>query len=110
MAKMINHLKTFTRFQPNSLSTVNIHESIDRAIELLSDRLEAGGVSVSRQEDGSNAIVYADNARLKQVFVNVLSNAIDAAKENRQAPRRLQLSLTKMVTKQWCLLQTTATV
>lgn len=93
MAKMINHLKTFTRFQPDSLCTVNIHESISRAIELLSDRLETGGVSVSLKQNDRSATVFADNARLEQVFVNVLSNAIDAAKENKQEPPEVVIGI-----------------
>jgi C4-dicarboxylate-specific signal transduction histidine kinase len=79
MAKMINHLKTFARYQSDLLEEVDVTRAIDRALELLSGRLEAGGIEVIRRCPPQGSTAYADAARLEQVLVNILSNGIDAA-------------------------------
>jgi two-component system phosphoglycerate transport system sensor histidine kinase PgtB len=79
MAKMINHLKTFARYQSDLLEEVDVTRAIDRALELLSGRLEGGGIEVIRRYPPKGCKAYADQARLEQVLVNILSNGIDAA-------------------------------
>lgn len=79
MAKMINHLKTFARFQSDSIETVNVLESVDRALELLGGRLEQSCVSVRYAPHSDPVNAYADSSRLEQVLVNIFSNGIDAA-------------------------------
>lgn len=92
MAKMIKHLKTFARHQPNRLSAVNILDTIGRALELLSDRIEQGGVSVATSFSGEELTAYADSARLEQVLVNVLSNGIDAVSGSRNGAGQLTIT------------------
>jgi two-component system phosphoglycerate transport system sensor histidine kinase PgtB len=82
MAKMINHLKTFARYQSDHLEEVDVTLAIDRALELLGGRLEQGGIEVIRRHPSQGCSAYADAARLEQVLVNILSNGIDAASGN----------------------------
>ena len=79
MAKMINHLKTFARYQSDLLEEVDVIRAIDRALELLSGRLEESGIELVRCYPPNGCAAYADAARLEQVLVNILSNGIDAA-------------------------------
>ena len=79
MAKMINHLKTFARYQSDLLEQVDVTRAIDKALELLSGRLEDGGVEVVRRYPPEGCTACANAVRLEQVLVNILSNGIDAA-------------------------------
>jgi two-component system, NtrC family, phosphoglycerate transport system sensor histidine kinase PgtB len=82
MARMINHLKTFARYQSDLLQEVDVTRAIGRALELLNGQLEKGGIEVIRRYPSGGCTAWADAARLEQVLVNILSNGIDAAGEN----------------------------
>lgn len=82
MAKMINHLKTFARLHSENLVSVDLKACIDGALELLKDRLEKDNIKVTANFQTSSH-VYADASRLEQVFINTLSNGIDAARTNK---------------------------
>lgn len=55
---------------------VNLEAVVEDAILQLSDLAEARDVSLSLQRTGSLPRIMADRARLKQVFLNLLDNAI----------------------------------
>jgi signal transduction histidine kinase len=52
---------------------------IDEAVTLVAPRLEGGGLSVERCVDRDLPSVPADPTGLRQVLINLLTNAIDAA-------------------------------
>ncbi len=95
MAKMISHLKTFARWRTNRLKAVDIITVLERALTLLTVKIENTGVDVTRTTGTDSIAVYADSIRLEQVFVNVISNAIDAVSNNEQGNRKIIIELTE---------------
>jgi C4-dicarboxylate-specific signal transduction histidine kinase len=95
MAKMISHLKTFARWRTNKLKAVDALAALDRALVLLAVKIENNGVDISRKTDVDKTTVYADSIRLEQVFVNVISNAIDAVTGNEPGERQVIIELTE---------------
>jgi signal transduction histidine kinase len=60
---------------------VNLEAVVEDAILQLSDLAEARGISMSLQHENALPRIMADRARLKQVFINLLDNAIKYNRE-----------------------------
>ncbi len=77
-------LKNFSRFNEAQLKLADIHEGIDSTLFLLQHRLEAKTGRPEIQvvkEYGNLPKVECYPSQLNQVFMNILSNAIDALEE-----------------------------
>ncbi len=77
-------LRNFSRLDQADMKPVDIHEGIDSTLLILAHRLKpnaaSGGIEVIR-EYGKLSLVECYPAQLNQVFMNILSNAIDALEE-----------------------------
>ncbi len=58
---------------------VDLHNMTESVVHLLHHRLEHTGVHFSNEINAGDATVRADPERLRQVFLNLLLNAVDAA-------------------------------
>ncbi|HAZ46547.1 MAG TPA: hybrid sensor histidine kinase/response regulator [Cyanobacteria bacterium UBA11369] len=78
-------LKTFSRLDSHSLVDFNIHEGIDSTLAILRHRIKANEqrpeIAVMR-EYGEVPEIKCYPGQLNQVFMNILSNAIDAVDES----------------------------
>lgn len=82
---VVSHLKKFARRGTVQLSPVALETVIEGASLIVSARLREHAITLS--SDGMAGLrVVADEVRLEQVLVNLLSNAIDAIEGS---PRRL---------------------
>ena len=74
-------LKNFSRLDESSLKSVDIHEGIDSTLLLLRNRTKAGAtypeIEVVKRY-GSLPLIECYSSQLNQVFMHILSNAIDA--------------------------------
>ena len=77
MANISNHLKRFARRPHAVLSAVELAVVVDRALSLFTLRLREEDIEVVIEVE-SGLRVRAEEVRLEQVFVNLLSNALDA--------------------------------
>ncbi|NEO57240.1 MAG: GAF domain-containing protein [Okeania sp. SIO3B5] len=87
ITEIVKSLRTFSRLDESQFKEVNIHESIDSTLTILHNRLRA-------KPDASEIQVIKDYhqlplincyaGELNQVFMNILSNAIDAVEEQNQ--------------------------
>jgi signal transduction histidine kinase len=68
----------FAKPHPLALQRCNVRLLLGKTIELLAYKLQATGVTVQCDNDGAVPEVLADPQQLKQVFVNVVNNAIEA--------------------------------
>ena len=59
-----------------------MHESLERSIDLVSDKILEKNANVQREFARRSIIGQWDAYQLRQVFVNVIANAIDASQEN----------------------------
>ncbi|MFE4105115.1 PAS domain-containing protein [Almyronema epifaneia] len=82
--QIVLSLRNFSRLDEAVVKSVDIHEGIESTIVILQHRLkptsERRGITVSR-EYGDLPIVECFPSQLNQVFMNILSNAIDALED-----------------------------
>lgn len=64
-----------------SFHAVNVHEVIEKALTLLSAELARGRTTIRRVYDPSLPPVRGDEAKLLQVFVNIIKNAVESMKK-----------------------------
>lgn len=81
---IVQSLRSFSRLDESAMKEVDIHEGINSTLVILSNRLKAKpdhpGVQVT-QEYGDLPMVECYSGQLNQVFMNILSNALDALEE-----------------------------
>jgi signal transduction histidine kinase len=86
-------LRNFSRLDEAERKAVDIHEGIDSTLLLLQHRLKKHSSDCEiqlRKEYGSLPLVECYPSQLNQVFMNVLSNAIDAL-EMHHCPRYITI-------------------
>ncbi|MEG3936729.1 ATP-binding protein [Microcoleus sp. S36b_A3] len=105
-------LRSFSRLDHSEFKAVDLHEGIDDTLMILEHRLQANPerptIEVVRQY-GELPLVECYAGQLNQVFMNLLSNAIDALEESNEGrsfqniadqPNRIWIKTTK-TKKQW---------
>lgn len=84
---IVRSLRTFSRLDEAELKAVNIHEGIESTLMLLHQRLQPQPHHPAIQvikEYGSLPLIECYSGQLNQVFMNILSNAIDALSQDNQ--------------------------
>ncbi|AFY42677.1 GAF domain-containing protein [Nostoc sp. PCC 7107] len=79
--QIVMSLRNFSRLDEAEMKVVNIHEGLDSTLLILQHRLKSKSDSADIQviqEYGDLPLVECYAGQLNQVFMNVLSNAIDA--------------------------------
>lgn len=81
---IVQSLRTFSRLDESEIKDVNIHDGIDSTLMILHTRLRASdlrtGIQVIKNY-GQLPLINCYAGQLNQVFMNLLSNAIDAFEE-----------------------------
>ena len=82
--QIVSSLRIFSRTDEAEIKSVNIHEGIDSTLMILGHRLKAfssrPNIEVVK-EYGNLPLVECYPGQLNQVFMNIISNAIDALEE-----------------------------
>lgn len=97
--QIVQSLRNFSRLDQAEMKAVDIHEGIDSTLLILQHRLKGKGGTPAIdlvKHYGTLPLVECYPAQLNQVFMNVLSNSIDA------------LQGEPMTTKPWIQVQTTS--
>ena len=99
--EIVISLRNFSRLDESESKKVNIHDGIDSTLMILQNRLKAKPnrpeIAIAKQY-GSLPLVDCYPSQLNQVFMNILSNAIDALDEYSET-----LSLTQVKTYSSCI-------
>jgi two-component system NtrC family sensor kinase len=74
---IVRNLLDFARERPIALKDVNPEAVIDEAVQLLANQVNIQGISLERRF-GKVPLVEGDFGQLRQAFVNVIMNAIEA--------------------------------
>ncbi len=82
--KIVNSLRNFSRHDEAEIKPVDIHSGIDSTLLILQHRLKANGeypeIKVIKQY-GELPLVKCYASAINQVFMNMISNAIDALRD-----------------------------
>jgi len=87
--RSISHLLKYAKEEDYNFSLVNIAGVVDAALTQLKAKLDAAKVQVTRNYIGGPTVL-ADAEKMRQVFANILDNAIDAL-EPLPEGRRIEL-------------------
>ncbi|MEG5138646.1 MULTISPECIES: hybrid sensor histidine kinase/response regulator [unclassified Microcoleus] len=110
--EIVKSMRIFSRVDEAEVKAVNIHEGIDSTLTILHHRLKAKPEHPEIElikEYSQLPPVECHAGQLNQVFMNVLSNAIDALDESnqqrsfadiKQHPNRIQIC-TKVIDENW---------
>src|ERR1044072_5481435 len=80
--KLVVDVTQFSRQKELERSAVDLHESLDRSIDLVSDKIVEKNATVEKHFASRSIVGQWDPYQLRQVFVNVIANAVDASQEN----------------------------
>jgi len=78
MGNLVANLLQFSRRGEEQVSTVDIREELTRAVELIQHHLRKKQVVVVQDLAADTPTIFADRQKLRQVFLNLLTNAGDA--------------------------------
>jgi signal transduction histidine kinase len=89
--RSVSHLLKFAKEEDYHFENVNLASLLDGALLQMRAKLEANAVTVSRSYL-NGPVVRADADKLRQVFSNIIDNAIDAMAEVK-SDRRIELAI-----------------
>ena len=79
LTELVTSLHTFSHMDETQLKEANLHECIDSTLLIMKNRLKYGFKVVKNY--GDLPLVKCYSGQLSQVFMNIVSNAIDALEE-----------------------------
>ncbi len=92
ITKIVRDLLTFARRDAPELANVNIGETISTSVALFGRQLHNNAISVEVRVDDDLPPVRADGSRLRQVVVNMISNAHYALRAKAAGDRVFRIS------------------
>jgi PAS domain S-box-containing protein len=78
MARLVGNLLQFSRNASDQVSTVSVCEEVRKSAELTDYHLRRRGVTVVHDFPPGQPTIFADRQKLRQVFLNLFTNAGDA--------------------------------
>ncbi|MGE3540549.1 MAG: sensor histidine kinase [Candidatus Tectimicrobiota bacterium] len=78
MGNLVANLLQFSRRGQPQISSVNVCEELENTLALMQHHLRHHRIAVLRQFTPEVPLVHADRQQLRQVFLNLLTNASDA--------------------------------
>lgn len=95
MADLVANLLQFCRRGPDEISTVDIHKELAESVELIQHHLRKRQVQVAQELAADTPAIYANRQKLRQVFLNLLTNASDAMSQGGTLTLRARRVATK---------------
>ncbi len=77
--KLVSEVTLFSRQKTLALTDVDLHELLDSSLELVADRLREKETPVERRWSAEPLRGEWDVDKLRQIFVNLIANAVDAS-------------------------------
>jgi len=78
MATLVANLLSFSRRSQPEISTLDLREELVNCLDFIEHYLRSHKVDVAQEFASELASVYADRQQLRQVFLNLITNASDA--------------------------------
>jgi signal transduction histidine kinase len=80
--KLVVDVTQYSRQKELERSAVDLHDSLERSIDLVSDKIREKNATLEKHYADDEIVGHWDPYQLRQVFVNVIANAVDASQEN----------------------------
>ncbi len=80
--KLVVDVTQFSRQKSLERSRVDLHELLERSLDLVSENIQEKGTRVEKKFSSHSLIGNWDPHQLRQVFVNIIANAVDASPNN----------------------------
>ena len=77
-AEIVRGLRTFSRLDETELKQANIHDGIDSTLILLNSKFDSERLEIVKDYDPEMPRIECFPGQLNQVFMNIISNAIDS--------------------------------
>jgi two-component system, LuxR family, sensor kinase FixL len=78
MAGLVANLLQFCRRGPDEISTVDLRKELGESVELIQHHLRKRQIRIDQELAPDTPAIYANRQKLRQVFLNLLTNASDA--------------------------------
>jgi signal transduction histidine kinase len=92
MGNLVGNLLQFSRRSHRQVSTLYVRREIDSSLELIEHHLRTHNIEVIRDYSPEMHAIQADRQQLRQVFLNLLTNAADAMKDGGTLTVKVNLS------------------
>ncbi len=92
IAKIVDHLREFSRQKTTEFEEVDINKPIENALLITGQQLIDHGITIVRHLSEDLPKVMGDPNQLEQVFLNLISNARDAMEDSQGAKRELTIA------------------
>lgn len=94
LSKTSNHLKSFARRPQEAVTRHDAVEVLENALSLFEERIARRGIRLDRAYPDGPVYVLTDPAKLEQVLINLISNALDAVEEQNDPAVHLAIAET----------------
>jgi PAS domain S-box-containing protein len=78
MAGLVSNLLQFSRRSQQQISTIDVYQEVENTLDFIEHHLRSRQINVVREFAPALPTLHADRQQLRQVFLNLLTNASDA--------------------------------
>ncbi|MDC7228662.1 MAG: ATP-binding protein [Spirochaetales bacterium] len=82
IVEIIENLLSFSRVKQSDFARLNLIELLDEIVMLLGHQLTKHRISIEKSFPSHQVMITGEENKLKQLFLNLISNSIDAVLEN----------------------------
>jgi two-component system NtrC family sensor kinase len=100
IAKIVNHLRDFSRQSKFEFRQMNVQEAIENALMITGQQLLNHNIRVTKEFQPDVPQIWGDANQLEQVFLNLISNAKDAM-EHIDCKRELTITTSLIRHNRW---------
>ncbi len=93
MAEIIKSLRSFAREAGDELTETSVVHAVREAAKLVQHSLLQKGIRLEIKTDSDLSLIFANPIQLEQVFVNLMSNAMDAIEQAHPGRGRIEVQI-----------------
>lgn len=93
MGAITRQLKSYARKGGEAFESVDLRAALSSALMMMEPQLRSRKIRIQRNVPRYPVVVYCDRIRLEQIIINLLRNAVDAIKGQRDAAIEITVSM-----------------